>query len=47
MDSASPGFNNFSDIFNNIVIPSVYLLERNNTQHHTIKEDDFTETYVI
>ncbi|XP_022162304.1 UBX domain-containing protein 4-like [Myzus persicae] len=38
MDPLSPSFKNFKDIFNNVVIPSIYLLEKNNTQQYIINK---------
>ncbi|KAL5238362.1 hypothetical protein ACI65C_005772 [Semiaphis heraclei] len=38
MDPLSPSFKNFKNIFNNVVIPSIYLLERNNTQQYIINK---------
>ncbi|XP_015373334.1 PREDICTED: UBX domain-containing protein 4-like [Diuraphis noxia] len=40
MDPLSPSFKNFEDIFNNVVIPSIYLLEKNNTQQHIINKKE-------
>ncbi|KAL4135267.1 hypothetical protein QTP88_006889 [Uroleucon formosanum] len=38
MDPLSPSFKNFKDIFNNVVIPSIYLLEKNNTQQYILNK---------
>ncbi|XP_025200449.1 UBX domain-containing protein 4-like [Melanaphis sacchari] len=36
MDPLSPSFKNFKAIFNSVVIPSIYLLEKNNSQQYII-----------
>lgn len=38
MDPLSPSFKNFKAIFNNVNIPSIYLLEKNNSQQYIINK---------
>jgi len=38
MDPLSPSFKNFKAIFDNVVVPSIYLLEKNNSQQYIINK---------
>ncbi|XP_025419372.1 UBX domain-containing protein 4-like [Sipha flava] len=47
MDPTSQSFTNFKGIFNNVSVPSIYLLEKNNVQQLIIKKENIINTHEL